>query len=170
MKKIVLVSVGIALAAAALAGVNDWRNRGAEAQKLRQLIAVMPGTGEIMWQLGERYRNLYWAAKQGRWEFAAYQAEEMEELLEKLQIAQPKREKDTQAFLTAVYPSLSAAIETRDWKRFEPAFERLRGECMACHVRSEHAFITLTTPKSAASPVLNARTGNSLGAGPVTAR
>lgn len=123
--------------------------------QMAELEAVLPSTSEIMLQMGERYKNLYWAAKRGRWEFAAYQAEEMEELVEKLAIVRPKRAQTGKAFLARVYPALPKAIETREWRRFEIAFGQMRAQCVHCHAQNGHAFIDLPIPQTASSPVLN---------------
>jgi hypothetical protein len=121
---------------------------------LEQLAKVMPGASVIMLQMGERYKNLYWAAKQGKWEFAEYQTEEMEDLLQTLKITRPARAKTADEFLHAVFPMISKAAASRDWQRFEHAFESMRHQCMACHEKNDHAFVTLPIPKSANSPVL----------------
>lgn len=132
----------------------DWRTTAPAADKLENLVAVMPGASVIMLQMGERYKNLYWAAKQNKWEFAEYQTEEMEDLLIMLKITRPARAKTADEFLEAVFPMISEATASKDWKRFEHAFETLRHQCMACHAKNDHAFITLPMPKSANSPVL----------------
>lgn len=126
-----------------------------EDARLQRVEAVMPGASELMLQMGERYKNLYWAAKQGRWDFAAYQAEEMEELVEKLALASPKRAASANAFLQRVYPALPQAIASREWRRFDAAFAQMRAQCMDCHAKNDHAYITLPVPKTASSPVLN---------------
>ena len=133
----------------------DWRESATQQDKVGKLVRVMPGASEIMLQVGERYKNLYWAAKQGKWEFAEYQTEELEELIEKLQITRPKRAETAGEFLRAVFPGIRQAAASRKWSRFEPAFEHLRRQCVACHARNDHGFITLPIPKRASSPVLN---------------
>ncbi|MBN4079313.1 hypothetical protein JYT26_01605 [Beggiatoa alba] len=122
---------------------------------LEKLLKVMPSASVVMLQMGERYKNLYWAAKLGQWEFAEYQTEEMEELIRTLIITRPARAKTANAFLHAVFPMISEAAADRDWPRFERAFGELRDQCMACHAKNDHAFVTLPIPKSANSPVLN---------------
>ncbi|NOX76502.1 MAG: hypothetical protein GXP17_07815, partial [Gammaproteobacteria bacterium] len=121
---------------------------------LDNLVKVMPGASVIMLQMGERYKNLYWAAKQGKWEFAEYQTEEMEDLLKTLKITRPARAKTADEFLKNVFPMITEAAASRDWSRFEHDFDTLRHQCMACHAKNDHAFITLPIPKSANSPVL----------------
>ncbi len=134
---------------------QDWRNTASTAKKVDKLIAVMPFTGNIMIEMGERYKNLYWAAKLGQWEFAGYQAEEMEELIDKLKITRPELAKTANEFLKNSYPHVSQVVRLRDWEKFSVMFDELRNECMACHSKNEHGFIALPIPKRASSPVLN---------------
>ncbi len=134
---------------------GDWRTRASTTDKVENLVKTIPGAADIMIVVGERYQNLYWAAKQGKWEFAEYQAEELKDLIEKLQITRPKRAKTAQEFLDAVFPDIIQASGSGDWKRFSSSFERMRERCMQCHVKNDHGFIVLEIPKTASSPVLN---------------
>lgn len=136
---------------------KDWRKQGSLEQKVEKLVAVTPNTGQLMQQMGMRYRDLYWAAKLGQWEFAAYQAEELEELVHILQTASPKRAATAEVFLKSAYPGIQEAATGRDWARFQIAFEALRQACMECHKQNDHAFIHLpAAPRSAASVALEA--------------
>jgi len=145
----------LAAAASDDGGQDDWRKTGTDRQKLDNLVEVIPGTGQVMIEMGERYKNLYWAARLGEWEFAEYQAKEMEELLEKLEILNPKRKSRAAGFIEAVFPALNQALGTRDFERFGQAFEDMRGQCNECHVGTGHAFVRLKPPVHASSPVLS---------------
>jgi hypothetical protein len=149
---VLLLTASIAAGAGA---AYDWRKQGKQDEKLSNLIEVMPGAANLMFEMGERYKNLYWAARQEKWQFAQYQAEEMKDLLETLMITRPKRARTAREFIARVYPVLEPAIASRDWPRFAKAFEHMRQACMDCHVENDHAFIELQAPKTAASPVLN---------------
>ncbi len=106
--------------------------------------------------MGERYKNLYCAAKLNRWEFAEYQLEEMEALAKQVRLTQPARAATAQAFLEQSIPPMEQAVATRDWSRFEEGFTALRAGCMHCHVQNDHPFIVLpVAPATASSPVLN---------------
>lgn len=150
-----LLAVAMSGAAAASETGTDWRKSGDIPNKVERLVEALPNAANIMIEVGARYQNLYWAAKQGKWEFAAYQAEEIKELIEKLQIARPKRAASAREFLGVVFPVLPEAVKTRDWKKFEVAFERMRHECMVCHGKNEMGFVQLPVPRRATSPVLN---------------
>lgn len=145
----------MAMGVPAAATAQDWRRSVSTVKKVDKLVAVMPATGNIMIEMGERYKNLYWAAKLGQWEFANYQAEEMEELIDKLKITRPELTKTANEFLKNSYPHVSQVVQLRDWDKFSAMFDNLRNECMACHSKNEHGFIALPVPHRASSPVLN---------------
>jgi hypothetical protein len=142
------------MAAVAVAN-DDWHERGSMEKKVENLVRVMPGASNLMIEMGFRYQNLYWAGKQGKWEFGEYQAEEMESLLKTLMITRPKRAKTADVFLKTGFKDVEAALKARDLRRFEAGFEKMRQACMTCHQQNEHAFVTLPLPKRAYSPVLN---------------
>ena len=134
---------------------DDWRKTASDAEKLANLVELVPGTAIWMQQIGYRYADLYHAAKQGKWDFAIYQAEEIEKLAEVVELARPKRAATMREFRAAVFPALHDTVAQRDWSTFEPAFRQLAGECMSCHVKNDHGFIVLPTPpKTPHSPVL----------------
>ncbi|MCK5090893.1 MAG: hypothetical protein KAR30_00045 [Gammaproteobacteria bacterium] len=122
---------------------NDWRKIADTEKQLSHLIKVIPGTADIMIQMGERYKNLYWAAKLDKWEFAAYQMEEMQSLIRKLMITRPKRTTSANIFLQNGFNKLPVAIEAKSWQQFRDAFANMRKECLACHIKNNHAFIRL---------------------------
>lgn len=135
---------------------DDWRNSGTPEEKLERVVASMPSTSRIMIEIGERYRTLYWAGKLGQWEFAQYQTEEMQKLVELLQTTRPNRAASAQDFLDKAFAGYPEAIARQDWELFQKAFHAMRGECLICHGKNEHPFITLPEhPASASSPVLN---------------
>jgi len=134
---------------------SDWRQTAKPNDKINNLIQVMPGASVVMQQMGERFRNLYWAAKLGKWEFAEYQIEEMDDLIQTLIITRPKRAKTATKFMQAAFTLYPAALKEKNWQRFSTAFENMRNKCMTCHVENKHAFITLPKePRMGNSPVL----------------
>ncbi len=135
---------------------GDWRKTGSNQEKIDNMVKVLPGASNLMLQMGERYRNLYWAAKQGKWQFAEYQLEEMDDLVNTLMITRPKRATTAAEFLDDGFKKFPAAITNKDWKQFKTAFEHLRQSCMTCHGKNDHAFITLpASPRKGNSPTLD---------------
>lgn len=156
--RILLMLVAFLTASYVFADSNndDWRKTGTQQEKLDNVVKVIPSTADIMFQMGERYRNLYWAGKQGKWEFAEYQTEEMQSLMKKLIITRPKRAATARVFLLDGFTGFEDAIEHKDWGKFENAFEHMRDRCMACHIQNDHAFVKLNKkPVKGNSPVLD---------------
>jgi hypothetical protein len=140
---------------------SDWRTSSSDGDKLQKLIEALPGTAHWMFEMGERYKNLYWAAKQEKWEFAEYQVEEIDKLLHLVMITRPERAKTSQEFLDSAIPVITQAVESRQWSTFEIGFGQLTTACMHCHIQNDHAFIQLPVkPGAASSPVLNMGQGN----------
>jgi len=151
-----LIYLVMSLCAAFTADAADWRTTGNDAEKLKNLVAAVPGTSHWMFEIGERYKNLYWAAKQGKWEFANYQLEEIESLLQMVQLTRPERAATAQQFLDSGIPQMQSGLKTREWGSFKAGFHELSEACMRCHAQNDHAFIVLPAePKGASSPVLN---------------
>jgi hypothetical protein len=105
-------------------GAHDWRKSAPIEEKVERLVEVMPGASNLMLEMGDRYRNLYWAARQGKWDFAAYQAEEIEQLIETLKITRPKRAATAAEFQARAYPRILDAAKSGDWPVFEKAYAR----------------------------------------------
>jgi hypothetical protein len=113
-----------------------------------------PGTGQVMIEMGFRYQNLYHAAKQGRWQFAAYQLEEMGELLEQLGEQRPAYTIQTNRVAQQGLLPVELALRDRHWSRFAERFDQLRQSCERCHIEQGHPYIKLPIPEHATSPVL----------------
>ena len=135
---------------------DDWRKSAGDDEKLEKLIKVIPSTSDIMFQMGHRYKNLYWAGKQGKWEFAEYQIEEMQSLIKKLIITRPKREETARNFLNYAFDGYEDAIENQNWAGFQKAFDKMRQACERCHQQNKHGFIKRQkTPAKGHSPALD---------------
>ncbi|MES9941932.1 MAG: hypothetical protein ABW104_10985 [Candidatus Thiodiazotropha sp. 6PLUC2] len=135
---------------------DDWRNDSSPEEQLENLLRLVPGTSHWMFEIGERYKNLYWAAKQAKWEFAQYQVEEIEKLIKVVQLARPKRAETAEEFLQTGLPAIAEGVASKNWDSFKQSFTKLNQACMTCHGKNDHAFISLPLePATAASPVLN---------------
>ncbi len=138
---------------------SDWRQAAKSNDKINNLVQVMPGASTLMLQMEERYRNLYWSAKQKKWEFAEYQIEEMQDLIQTLMITRPKRKKTALKFFQTAFKHFPVALKKQNWSYFENSFEYMRKQCMTCHVENDHAFIVLPKqPRIGNSLVLESQT------------
>lgn len=122
-----------------------------------------PGLGEVMVVVGRRFETAGRAAQAGRWELAAFEADELGELFESdvPHASLPKEGPTAQipamakAFLASVPPDLAKAAATRDRALFTAAFERAAAQCNACHASAAKGFIEVPSVPGAAVPRLD---------------
>ena len=157
---VILFTLGQAINVASATNADpkdtDWRITASEIDKINRLIKVIPSTSDIIFQMGERYKNIYWAAKMDKWKFAEYQMEEMLNLIRNLIITRPKRAVSAKHFLHNGFEELSAAIKKQNMDAFKKGFSVMRYECLSCHAKNNHEFIRLPNePAKGSSPVLD---------------
>src|SRR3972149_3150303 len=89
---------------------------------LDQLVELQPGLGRLMPEVSRRYWVLYYAARGGNWELAAYQLRQIVQLFRIGSTTRPKMEKHLEAFRLGTLEHLAAAVEGRDWPTFDSAY------------------------------------------------
>jgi hypothetical protein len=125
--------------------------------------AGSPGLGEVMVQVGRRFEVAGKAASAGRFELAAFEVGELEELFEtEVPIATlPKEGPVAQipalanAFRQSIPPELARALASRDPAAFATAFQHAAATCNACHVSAEKGFIQVPSVPGQSVPVLD---------------
>lgn len=123
--------------------IPDWRKTGTVKEQLQSLVNITPGTHHWMPEIAYRYQSLYWAAQQGRWEFAEYQVNSMEKMIKRVAQARPKRGESIQIFSEYVFPMLNSTVKTKNLDKFKQAVANTGAQCMACHAREGFAFINV---------------------------
>jgi hypothetical protein len=150
-KTMVTTSFLFALAGVAYAA-SDWL-KGNTDEKLKTLAAVQPGLGTVMIEYANRYSSIYYAAKGDNWPLAAYQLKEALEIQEVGETTRPQRAESLKAFERAFLDPLSKAIEAKDFKRFDSAFEAGIQGCNGCHAALGFPFIKYELPSGPPSPL-----------------
>ncbi len=122
-----------------------------------------PGLGEVMTQVGRRFEVAGRAAAANRFELAAFEVGEIQELFETEvpRASLPKEGPTAQipvmakAFLEAVPAELRNAAASKDPAVFATAFEHAASMCNACHQASAKAFIQIPSVPGHAGPELD---------------
>ncbi len=118
--------------------------------------------GNVMVQVGRRFEIAGRAAGANRFDLAAFEVGEIEEMFEgDVPSAEMPKEGPTahipamaKAFLDGNAPALRKAAAARDRAAFTAAFARAAAACNACHQASEKAFIQVPTEPGKAVPDL----------------
>jgi hypothetical protein len=121
-----------------------------------------PRYGELMTEVGRRFELMGRAAQAGRWELAAYELHEIEEIFEDLPEARPPDESRNvdlatmaRTFAQAHPPALEAAIRTRSATALSAATAAAASACNQCHEASNHKFIEIPATPGAPVPRLD---------------
>jgi hypothetical protein len=124
---------------------------------------VAPGLGQVMSEVGHRFEMAGRAANANRFELAAFEVGELQELFETdVPRASMPKEGPTahipamaKAFLEAVPPDLTRAAASKDQAVFATAFQRAAAMCNACHQASAKVFIQVPAVPGHAVPDLD---------------
>jgi hypothetical protein len=121
------------------------------------------GLGEVMLQVGRRFETAGRAAAANRFELAAFEVGELQELFEYdvPHASLPKEGPTAQipalakAFLAAAPPDLTRAAVAKDSAAFAAAFQRTSAMCNACHASAEKGFIQIPSIPGQPVPMLD---------------
>jgi hypothetical protein len=91
---------------------------------LDQLAGIQPGMARVMREVAERYAQAYHSAKGGNWKLAAYQMSQLRGAFRTAKVTRPKYSNDLDEFDKSFLVPVLRAIQARDWKAFEIAYEK----------------------------------------------
>jgi hypothetical protein len=115
---------------------------------LGQIAELPAGLGTVMMEYGQRYYEIYYAAKAGNWELAKYQLKEAREIQKVGETTRPERAPLLKAFESSYLDPLDKAIDTKDWNQFETAYNKGIEGCNNCHAATGFPFVKFTLPQS----------------------
>ena len=111
-----------------------------------EVASLLPGMAGLMDELAHRAWVLYYAAKGGNWELAAYMERKSEKLMETIALARPKYREDLDAFAREHMAPLARAIEARDWMAFDAAYRSAVEASDMYHAKYRKGFIRFRLP------------------------
>src|SRR2546421_11752541 len=111
-----------------------------------EIAAMQPGMARLMDELSRRYWVLYYAAKAGNWELAAYMARESEKILQTASVARPKYRDDIASFVRERLGPIARAIDAKDWRTFDAAYHRGIDDSNVYHDKYNKRFIRFRLP------------------------
>lgn len=125
--------------------------------------AARPRYGGVMAEVGQRFERAGRAASANRFELAAFEVGELDELFrEDLPRAELPKEgapaslpAESDAFVKAYPARLKKAAAAHDLAAFSDAFRDAAVACNACHAASGHGFIEIPTALGKPVPSLD---------------
>jgi len=115
--------------------------------------AFTPGLGEIMTLQQMRHTKLWLAGEAGNWELAGYELKEIGEGFDDAVKFHPTHEESPVApkdaipkMMTAPLADVRTAVDKKDPKAFEQAFDTLTKACNDCHAATNFGFNLVQRP------------------------
>jgi len=119
------------------------------AADLNDVINVLPKFAIPMREVGDRFQNMYFAAKGGNWALAYYMSKYMNGAMNPAKITKPDEYPMWSGFYESSMGPVNKAIFAKDFATFEKKYVEALDSCNACHSAMGYGFIKvkrLTTP------------------------
>jgi hypothetical protein len=126
---------------------------GGDDEKFDRVGRQMRGFDLAMMEVGYRYTELHWAGQDKNWDYAKYQCEKIQHVIELAMERRTNRAPSAQWFLTNAIPPMKAAIEAKDATTFARQLPLFTAACDTCHAMEKMPFITVQPPERRLSPV-----------------
>jgi len=132
-----------ALACIALTlGANVALAADADTQaQIDALKAVIPKFAIPMREVGDRFQDMYAAAKGGNWALAAYMSKYMNAAMNPASLTKPAEYKDWKEFYEKDFAPVNKAIQAKDFATFDESYNKAISNCNQCHRMMEYGFI-----------------------------
>ena len=125
------------------------------AAELNDVIGVLPKFAIPMREVGDRFQNMYFAAKGGNWGLAFYMSKYMNGAMNPAKVTKPAEYKTWASFYTGAWQPVEKAIQAKDIKAFDKAYKEVTGACNACHQAMGYGFIEVVHLKAPADAGVN---------------
>jgi hypothetical protein len=151
---VAFAAVAAAIAGAAAQTASQPPQRGPASSALN----YVPGVGDMMNLLVQpRHAKLGLALRERNWELAGYAFKELQQAFGTVAKVQPKWRNLTvgemiDSMTGEPMRDLEAAIQAKDEKKFESAYEALTDGCNSCHTALNHGFIVIKPPEASSFP------------------
>jgi hypothetical protein len=110
-------------------------------KQIDDVKSVLPKFAIPMREVGDRFQNIYFAAKRGNWALAAYMSKYMNGAMGPASVTKPDEYKSWKNFYTNTFAPVNKAIMDKDLKAFETAYTATIKNCNGCHAAMGYGFI-----------------------------
>ncbi len=144
---------GKALLAGCLFALGSGAVLAADADPQKQIDEIkgaLPKFAIPMREVGDRFQNIYFAAKGGNWALAAYMSKYMNGAMNPAKVTKPNEYKVWQGFYEGAFAPVNKAIQAKNLKAFEGAYTAVINDCNGCHKAMGYSFIKVVKLKAPA--------------------
>lgn len=118
------------------------------AAELKDVIDVLPKFAIPMREVGDRFQNMYSAAKAGNWGLAFYMSKYMNGAMNPAKVTKPNEYPLWSSFYNEKFAPVNKAIVAKDFAAFEKEYTAVIKECNECHKAMGYGFIKVVRQKA----------------------
>lgn len=145
------IAVIVMIASLFLLGMSSVMFAADDLQKqITDVKDVLPKFAIPMREVGDRFQNMYFAAKGGNWALAYYMSKYMNGAMNPAKITKPNEYPMWKVFYEETFAPVNKAIYARDFKAFDKAYMAVIKNCNDCHSAMGYGFIKVLKMKAPA--------------------
>ena len=118
------------------------------AADLNDVIGALPKFAIPMREVGDRFQNMYFAAKDGNWALAYYMSKYMNGAMNPAKVTKPDEYGMWKSFYDDTCAPVNKAIFAKNFPAFEKAYTAVIAECNGCHAGMGYGFIKVVKQKA----------------------
>jgi len=118
-----------------------FADEAAMQKQIDAIKGVLPKFAIPMREVGDRFQNIYFAAKGGNWALAAYMSKYMNNAMKPAMVTKPEEYESWKSFYTDTFAAVNKAIAAEDFKAFEKEYNAVIDSCNGCHAGMGYGFI-----------------------------
>ena len=153
LKKVVMLVVMVCLLAfAGMSAVHaaeaEMPAQGDMQKQINDVKAAIPKFAVPMREVGDRFQDMYFAAKGGNWGLAAYMSKYMNASMNPAKLTKPAEYPIWESFYKDTFAPVQKAIKAQDWMAFEKGYMAVIKNCNDCHTAMGYGFIKVLKQKT----------------------
>ncbi|WP_425804962.1 hypothetical protein ACHOLT_00505 [Desulfitobacterium sp. Sab5] len=129
-------------AAPAAAGTDDLK------KQVEDIKGALPKFAIPMREVGDRFDDMYFAAKGGNWALASYMSKYMDKAMTPAKITKPAEYPAWTSFYTGTFDPVNKAIAAKDFAAFDKAYTSAIESCNGCHSSMGYKFVKIPKPQA----------------------
>jgi hypothetical protein len=119
-------------------------------KQIEDIKNVLPKFAIPMREVGDRFQNMYFAAKGGNWALAAYMSKYMNGSMNPAQLTKPDEYKIWKDFYENTFAPVNKAISDQNFPAFDKEYNKVIPACNGCHSGMGYGFIRFEKRKAPA--------------------
>jgi hypothetical protein len=144
MREVIMARLIVALLLGSLvpgATPSFAQDAGNLQKQIDDVKSVLPKFAVPMREVGDRFQNMYFAAKGGNWALAAYMSKYMNGAMAPARVTKPNEYPAWKSFYEQTFAPVNKAILAKDWNAFDKAYSTAISDCNGCHASTGYKFI-----------------------------